>query len=69
MTDHKRPAIEQNPADWEAGYKAGLAGQQIQPPRGVDPLAWYSGLIQGKDDLSKPPEKRKPQTRQRPPAP
>ena len=32
MTDTKRPAVEQNPADWEAGYKAGLAGLNTPPP-------------------------------------
>lgn len=69
MTDTPRAAVEQHPADWQAGYDAGLAGQQIQPPRGVDGVAWYSGLIEGKADRSKPSEERKPQTRQRPPAP
>jgi len=69
MTDTPRAAVEQPPADWQAGYKAGLAGQQIQPPSGVDPLAWYSGLTEGRADQGKPPEKRQPHTRQRPPAP
>ena len=68
MTDTPRAAVELHPADWQAGYDAGLAGQQTPPPRGVDGVAWYAGLIEGKADKGKPPEERKPQTRQRTPA-
>ena len=72
MTDPKRPAIEYNPDSWEAGYQAGLDGKTATskiPPDVTDELAYYSALIEGQADRNKLPEERKPQTRQKPPAP
>ena len=61
--------IKQDPTAWEAGYKAGLSGQATTAPPGVDGVAWYSGLIEGKADRSKAPEDRKPHTRPKAPQP
>ncbi len=40
--------VKQDEESWDAGYKAGLAGEPTdQPPKGVDRLSWYSGVIEG----------------------
>ena len=47
----KLPAVTQDPAAWQAGYKAGHAGKPTdQAPPGIDALAWFSGVIEGKAD-------------------
>lgn len=61
--------IQQDPASWQAGYAAGLAGKTGTAPQGMDGLAWVSGLIEGKADRAKAPEQRKPHTRPERPAP
>jgi len=57
------PTIRQDPKAWRDGYAAGLAGQTGEAPRGVDGLAWQSGLIEGRADRAKPPADRKPHRR------
>ena len=60
----KDPTIKQDPKAWAAGYATGLAGQTgADAPRGVDGLAWQSGLIEGKADRARPPADRKPHRR------
>ena len=45
------PAVTQDAKSWEAGYKAGHSGKPTDtPPPGVDPLAYVSGVIEGKAD-------------------
>jgi hypothetical protein len=63
MTDPKRPRIEQDPEDWQAGYEAGLAGGPRKPHPRAGTLGFASGLIEGQADRAKPPEERKPHTR------
>lgn len=46
-----RLAVTLDPTAWQAGYKAGHAGKPTnQPPPGIDALAWFSGVIEGKAD-------------------
>jgi|SRR5450631_51938 len=63
----KRTGVIQDAASWEAGYKAGHSGQPSdEPPPGVDPLSWSSGIIEGKADREVGrvrPLLRKPPTR------
>jgi len=62
--------IEQDKKAWELGYQAGLEGKATTPPPpGVDGVAFYSGVIEGKADRSKPPEDRKPHTPPKAPKP
>ena len=45
------PAVTQDAKSWEAGYKAGHSGKPTEtPPPGVDPLSYFSGVIEGKAD-------------------
>jgi hypothetical protein len=63
MTDkQKTSAVQIDPASWDAGYTAGLAGKSGQPPDGINEFAYFSGIIEGKADRSKPAELRKSQT-------
>jgi ribosome modulation factor len=53
MTDEGQaqpPHITQDPASWQAGYNAGMSGQNPQtcPPEVPDSLAFWSGVIEGK---------------------
>lgn len=41
-------AMKLEKSSWDAGYKAGLAGQSSLPPPGVDGLSYASGFIEGK---------------------
>lgn len=67
MTDkQKTPAVQIDPASWDAGYTDGLAGKSGQPPDGINEFAYFSGIIEGKADRSKPAEQRKSQTRPEP---
>ena len=62
MTDkQKSPAVQIDAASWDAGYIAGLAGKSGQPPAGLDEFAYFSGIIEGKADRSKPAKQRKSQ--------
>jgi len=64
MTDkQKSPTVQIDAASRDAGYTAGLAGQ---PPDGLDEFAYFSGIIEGKADRSKPAEQRKSQNRPEP---
>jgi excisionase family DNA binding protein len=53
--EQQRPAvkasrIEYDRQSWDAGYQAGLDGKPATapiPPEVTDPLAWYSGMIEG----------------------
>ncbi|MGZ8246331.1 MAG: hypothetical protein ACXWUF_11865 [Methylomagnum sp.] len=55
MIATKRPAIVQDPADWEAG----LAGGKPAPHPRAGTLGYSSGLIEGKAYRAIPPEQRK----------
>ena len=45
------PALAQDQKACHAGYKAGHVGKPTdQPPPGIDALAWFSGVIEGKAD-------------------
>jgi hypothetical protein len=47
--------VKQDPASWEAGRVAGLAGKTGTAPASVaDPLAYYSGQIEGKAERLTP---------------
>ena len=63
------PAVQIDPASWESGYNAGLTGKPGRLPEGKDGLSFFSGLIEGKADRSKPAEQRKPHTRPEKPTP
>ena len=72
MTDSKRGGVVLDEHSWDAGYNAGLAGKTATdriPKDVTDYLAYLSGLIEGKADRLKPPDQRKPHTRQKAPAP
>lgn len=48
---YKRTTVWQHQPTWEAGYAAGLAGEDSRPPAGTeDRLAWMSGYIEGAGD-------------------
>lgn len=67
MTDkQKSPAVQIDAASWDAGYTAGKAGKSGQPPDGLDEFAYFSGIIEGKADRSKPAEQRKSQNQPEP---
>lgn len=40
--------VKQDKKAWEAGFNAGLRGEQSTPPEGVEVLGWSSGYIEGK---------------------
>jgi hypothetical protein len=65
-----KPILRQDPASWEAGYRAGLAGKSGMAPPGCDGLAYASRLIEGLADRDKPLEQRRAHPpRDRTPAP
>lgn len=43
----KKPAVQLDPEEWEAGYMAGVTGKPGKGPQG---LAYSAGLIEGKAD-------------------
>jgi hypothetical protein len=44
--------VQQNPADWQRGYDAAIAGKPQYPaPAGVDALSYFSGWVEGNSDL------------------
>jgi hypothetical protein len=46
------PALHQNPAAWDAGYKAASSTDKATAPD-VDQLTWMAGFIAGKASLAK----------------
>lgn len=44
---YKRTTVWVKDEDWQAGYKAGAAGQKSAPPAGIHRLSWFSGYIEG----------------------
>jgi len=60
----KLKPITQDAKSWEAGYKNGHGGTLDETPKGVDGLAYTSGLIEGQADRAAGrvrPLSRKPQ--------
>ena len=60
------PAVKIDGKSWDMGYTAGLTGQSMHEPPGVDGLSFISGYIEGKADKAKPPSERKPRHRETP---
>lgn len=52
--DRMARPIEQDPASWQAGYKAGLEENTDHPqlfvPPGTDEVSFYFGLVKGRSD-------------------
>ncbi len=52
--DRMTRAIKQDPASWQAGYKAGLEENtehsQLFVPPGTDEVSFYFGLVKGRRD-------------------